>query len=312
MYDKYDLDRMLESDSDYWRSTASEELKRYNEREAESSKNEARVQKRIDDWEKTAARNARIAQAEWEKQKREREKREKNSKEVNRSREIYDRRLVYDDEKGVYYTIRHLEKDYPRIRTVAKALGWTDGNTLLDKEDFERDYNAYVKKFDAFRDWTKNIKEFEEAPYLSYVNKIANIKGQKVSSHVAYLLECLDDKIRNDVNDIIDEINLEMNVQYINEIINRVRKGEIFVRLVFPRVIIDLEPDFDGDYHYDEYVGDLYTILAKIFKTKTMHNDYLEYYSTAVTKENIFLDNHGEYRTLVNWFDLQRKGISGD
>ena len=58
MYDKYDLDRMLESDSDYWRSTASEELKRYNEREAESRKNEARVQKRIDDWEKTAARNA--------------------------------------------------------------------------------------------------------------------------------------------------------------------------------------------------------------------------------------------------------------
>ena len=123
MYDKYDLDRMLESDSDYWRSTASEELKRYNERETESSKNETRVQKRIDDWEKTAARNARIAQAEWEKQKREREKREKNSKEVNRSREIYDRRLVYDDKKGVYYTIRHLEKDYPRIRTVAKALG---------------------------------------------------------------------------------------------------------------------------------------------------------------------------------------------
>ena len=101
-------------------------------------------------------------------------------------------------------------------------------------------------------------------------------------------------------------------MQYINEIINRVRKGEIFVRLVFPRVIIDLEPDFDGDYHYDEYVGDLYTILAKIFKTKIMHNDYLEYYSTAVTKENIFLDNHGEYRILVNWFDLQRKGISGD
>ena len=33
MYDKYDLDRMFESDSDYWRSTASEELKRYNERE---------------------------------------------------------------------------------------------------------------------------------------------------------------------------------------------------------------------------------------------------------------------------------------
>lgn len=182
----------------------------------------------------------------------------------------------------------------------------------MDKEDFERDYNAYVKKFDAFRDWTKNIKEFEKVPYLSYVNKIANIKGQKVSSHVAYLLERLDDKIRNDVNDIIDEINLEMNVQYINEIINRVRKGEIFVRLVFPMVIIDLEPDFDGDYHYDEYVGDLYTILAKIFKTKTMHNEYLEYYSTAVTKENIFLDNHGEYRTLVNWFDLQRKGISGD
>lgn len=31
-----------------------------------------------------------------------------------------------------------------------------------------------------------------------------------------------------------------------------------------------------------------------------------------VTKENIFLDNHGEYRTLVNWFNLQRKGISED
>ena len=100
MYDKYDLDRMFESDSDYWRSTAGEELKRYNEWESESRKNEARVQKRIDEWEQRAARNARIAQSEWEKQKREREKREKNSKEVNRSREIYDRRLVYDDEKG--------------------------------------------------------------------------------------------------------------------------------------------------------------------------------------------------------------------
>lgn len=295
-------------DGDYERWVENEKIKRRNE---EHEPDWDAIDKECRELEAKWTREARIAHIEWEQERKEREEREKNSRRVNRNREVYDRRIVYDKETGNYYTIRNLEKDYPSIRTVAKALGWTDGNTLLDKEDFKRHYNAYVEKFDAFRDWTKDI-EFEKAPYLLYVDKIANLKGQEVSSHVAHLMKHLDDRIREDVNDIIKEINLEMDVPVINEIIKRVRDGEIFVRLVYSRVIIDLEPDFDGDYHYGEYVGDLYTILAKIFKSHTIHHEYLQYYSTAVAKENIFIDNHGDYRTLVDWFDLQREGISGD
>lgn len=296
-------------DGDYERWVENEKIRRRNE---EYEPDWTEIEKSNREWEVRTSRETRIAHAEWEQEKKEHEERENNCKRINQNREVYDRCIVYDKETSNYYTIRNLEKTYPCIRIVAKALGWTNGNTLMDKNEFERKYNAYVQKFNAFRDWTKNVKEFEKAPYLSYVDRIAQLKGQEVSSHVAYLMECLDDRIKNDVNEIIKEINLEMNVPIMQDILNRVRNGEVFIRLVFPRVIIDLEPDFDGDYHYDEYVGDLYTILAKIFKSKTINHEYLEYYGTASTKENIILDNHGDYRMLVDWFDLQRKGISGD
>ena len=295
-------------DGDYERWVENERIKQRNE---EHEPDWVAIDKSIREWETKVAKETRIAHSKWEQEKKEQEERESNCKRINRNRETYDKRIVYDKETGNYYTIRNLEKEYPRLRTVAKALGWIDGNTLLDKEDFERKYNDYIHKFDAFCDWTKDV-EFEKVSYLSYIDRIAQLKGQEVSSHVVYLMELLDERIKDDVNEIIKEINLEMNIPIIQDILNRVRNGEVFVRLGFPRLIIDLEPDFDGDYHYDGYVGDLYTILAKIFKSKTINHEYLEYYGTAPTKENIILDNYGNYRMLVDWFDLQRKGISGD